>query len=99
MYIFAGNIGKTVFPNFMPMRVKSSNIKTAEYDKRTHLLILTFINRPTWVYIYKAVPPKIWTGFMRAKSKGQYFANNIKEEFNFTRSIGKTINGKTKRNI
>lgn len=99
MYIFAGNIGKTVFPNFMPMRVKSSNIKTAEYDKRTHLLVLTFINRPTWVYTYKAVPAKVWTNFIKADSQGQYFANYIKDEYNFTRSIGTSINGKTKRNI
>lgn len=82
----------------MLMRISSSNIKTADYDKRNHLLILTFVNRPTWVYTYKAVPPRTWTNFIKSKSKGQYFANYIKDTYNFTRSIGRNINSKEKRN-
>ena len=98
MYIFAGSIGKPMFPNFMTMRVDSSNIKTADYDKRTHILTMVFVNRPTWVYSYRAVPPRVWTGFLKAKSQGQYFANYIKNEYSFSRSINNGRYGKTKRN-
>lgn len=60
---------------------------------------MVFVNRPTWVYSYKAVPPRVWTGFLKATSQGQYFANYIKNEYSFVRNVGNSINGKTKRNI
>lgn len=81
------------------MKINSSNIKSAEYDKSNHILTLVFINRPIWVYSYRAVPPRVWTGFLKAQSQGKYFANYIKDQYVFVRSIGKSTNGKTKRNI
>ena len=55
------------------MRVVSSHIKTAEYNRQRRELTMTFINRPRWVYVFYNISPKIWVEFVRAQSKGQYF--------------------------
>lgn len=67
------------------IRVFSSNIKTAAYDMGTKTLILTFINRPRWVYSYFHVPPKVWTRFVNADSKGKYFADYIRDQYAYSR--------------
>ena len=68
------------------MKINSSNIKTADYDKGKKELSLTFINRPRLVYTYYKVSPKVWVDFIRSVSKGQYFANNIKDVYNYSRN-------------
>lgn len=67
------------------MRVYSSNIKTADYDRKTRELKMTFINRPRWKYIYYNVSPRIWTEFVKSESKGQYHAQIIKNNYQYTR--------------
>lgn len=69
------------------MKVASSNIREASYDKKTKVLTMIFINRPTWVYKYINVPPKIWTGFLKAESKGSYFISRIKDDYQFKRTV------------
>lgn len=69
------------------MKISSSNIREASYDKKTKVLTMIFINRPTWVYKYINVPPKIWTGLIKAESKGIYFAERIKNDYQFKRTV------------
>lgn len=71
------------------IRVFSSNIKTAVYDMSTKTLMLTFINRPNWKYLYFHVPPKVWTKFVNADSKGKYFADYIKDQYSYSCRITK----------
>lgn len=47
---------------------------------------MTFINRPRWVYVYHKVSPKIWVEFQNSESKGQYFAEVIKN-FKFDKIV------------
>lgn len=65
------------------MNVNSSNLKTVDYDKREKLLTATFINRPRWIYTYYQVPATIWTAFIKAKSKGKFFADFIKDVYTY----------------
>lgn len=69
------------------MQIVSSNIKTADYDRTKRELKMTFINRPRWVYIYYKVSPRIWTEFVRSQSKGQYFSEIIRGNFQYARVI------------
>lgn len=69
------------------MRVYSSNIRTASYDRQKRELEMTFINRPRWVYLYYNVSNKIWAEFIRSNSKGQYFSQIIKDKFQYSRTI------------
>ena len=68
------------------MQVVSSNIRTADYDRKKRELYLTFINRPNWLYTYYRVPPRIWVEFVRSNSKGQYFSQIIRETYKYTRT-------------
>jgi hypothetical protein len=67
--------------------VFSSNLKTAAYSTRDKTLVLTFVNRPRWEYIYYHVSPKIWNAFLRAESKGKYFAEYIRDQYQYSRRI------------
>lgn len=69
------------------MNIVSSNIKTADYDRNKRELVLTFINRPRWMYIYYNVPPNIWTEFVRSQSKGQYFSAIIRDAYRYSRIV------------
>lgn len=71
------------------IRVSSSNIKTIAYDIDTKTLFITFINRPTWRYSYFHVPPKVWTKFLNADSKGKYFSDYVKDQYTYTRRTTK----------
>ena len=70
---------------YKKIAVFSSNIKTAEYYSREKVLVLTFVNRPRWEYTYYHVSPKIWAAFVRAESKGRYFADYIRDQYQFSR--------------
>lgn len=69
------------------MKISSSNIREASYDKKTKSLKMIFINRPTWTYTYINVPPKIWTEFIKAGSKGIYFSERIKNDYQYKRTV------------
>lgn len=71
------------------MLVNSSNIKSAEYDRRTLKLTMVFINRPTWVYTYSGVSLRVWGEFLRSESKGTYFSHNIRDVFPYKKTIKK----------
>lgn len=83
--IFVVSIGKTVFTYFCikKMRIASSNINAADYDRTKQELKMTFINRPRWLYVYHKVSPRIWVEFVKSKSKGHYF-HEIISKFSYT---------------
>lgn len=68
------------------MRIFSSNIRTADYNRVSRELTIVFINRPMWTYIYYKVPPNIWVRFLQSASKGQFFADMIKDKYAFTKN-------------
>lgn len=69
------------------MQINSSNIREADYDRKSRLLRMTFINRPRWEYTYYNVPPTIWARFLQASSKGGYFSDFIRDVFRYSRII------------
>ena len=69
------------------LHIGSSNIWKAGYKKKKMELTLLFINRKTWRYIYKGVPIRTWTGFLKSQSKGIYFVQNIKDTYNFKKIV------------
>lgn len=69
------------------MIIVSSNIKTADYDRVKRELRMTFINRPRWVYIYYKVPPRIWVEFVKSNSKGQYFSDIIRDNYQYNKIV------------
>lgn len=69
------------------MIIVSSNIKTADYNRTKRELRLTFINRPRWVYIYYKVPPRIWVEFVKSNSKGQYFSDIIRDNYQYNKIV------------
>ena len=75
------------------MRITSSNIRTADYDKRSHILTMSFNKRPRWIYAYYHVPPKVWVNFRRAKSRGIYFHDYIKYQYSYKRTIESSKKG------
>lgn len=70
------------------MQIVSSNIRTADYDRVKRELTITFINRPNWRYTYSKIPPRIWVEFVRSSSKGQYFSDIIRDNYQYRRTIG-----------
>ena len=60
---------------------------SADYDRTKRELSMVFINRPRWVYVYYKVSPRIWTEFVRSQSKGQYFSDIIRDNYQYSRNI------------
>lgn len=69
------------------MKIVSSNIMSADYDRRKRELTMIFINRPRWVYVYSNVPIKIWNEFINSQSKGEYFSAIIRDVYRYKRII------------
>lgn len=73
-----------MYPNGKDMNVKSRNIRSIDYSRNTHELFIVFLNRPRLTYIYKNVYPQVWTKFVKAESKGEFFASRIKDNYSYT---------------
>lgn len=58
---------------------RSTAIKCAEYDRRTHSLVITFTSGG--VYEWCDVPEKAFHGLKRASSAGRYFHRNIRDTY------------------
>lgn len=56
--------------------VKSSDIESIGYDSATGVLEVKFLGGSA--YQYNGVEPDIYSGLMKASSKGSYLANHIK---------------------
>jgi hypothetical protein len=70
------------------LKVNSSNISRALYSKKQKELFIVFRSGAT--YKYSNVPPRVALEFEASKSQGNYFLNNIRDEYETTRldSIG-----------
>jgi hypothetical protein len=64
-------------------RVKSSNLHSIAYDKKTKTLQIKF--KGGGLYQYNQVPEKIFRAILRAKSKGKYFWRNVRDEYEYKR--------------
>lgn len=62
---------------------ESSSIARFCYDDRKHVLIVEF--KHGGVYNYYDVPQQVFEQMIRAPSKGSFFLENIREEYDYTR--------------
>ena len=62
-------------------RVESSMIRRIEYEEPARELDITFTSRRTYTYV--DVPKSVYQGFLRAPSKGQFFNDYIKDQYEF----------------
>lgn len=68
-------------PEMQP--VGSSNIEAIGYDDWEHRLTVKF--KSGLVYSYQAVEKDTYDELMNAESKGRYFAQNIRDYYNFSK--------------
>lgn len=61
--------------------IKSSNIKSAEYDTESKKLIVEFNNG--FKYEYDEVPHQTYTKFRMAESQGKFFTTDISKKFKY----------------
>jgi hypothetical protein len=61
--------------------VESDVIHAIGYDADTDVLEIIFNNGS--IYQYRAVPREVYEELMRAGSKGKYFQENVREEFDY----------------
>jgi hypothetical protein len=61
----------------------SSTLDTGTYNHKTRDLIIRF--KKGAAYLYSDVPEPIWDGLVKTSSPGTYHAQNIKENYQFTK--------------
>ncbi len=61
--------------------VESDVIHAIGYDPEINLLEIIFNDGR--IYQYRGVPPGVYEGLQRAESKGRYFQENIRGEFQY----------------
>lgn len=66
------------------MQLKSSRIKSAEYNDSTEVLTVEFVKGGK--YKYYAVPESVYKGLVGSSSPGNYFDTAIKSKFNFKKN-------------
>ena len=59
--------------------IKSSNIKSTEYDTETKDLVVEFNNGLK--YQYNGVPHQVYTKFRLAESQGKFFTTEISKKY------------------
>lgn len=59
----------------------SSAIAEASYDPGTKRMILYFTSNPDKGFTFARVPQDVWDGFVRAESKGKFYAANIRGRY------------------
>jgi len=59
--------------------IRSTAIRSAAYSAEKHVLEIEFITR--LVYQYQHVPRAIFRALMKAKSKGRYFNEKIRDHY------------------
>jgi hypothetical protein len=63
--------------------VSSSDIKSIGYDRESHILEIEF--HSGGIYQYFNVPVTIYENFMSASSHGEFFHQNIKDVYQFSK--------------
>jgi len=66
------------------MQLKSSRIKSVEYNDSTEALIIEFVKGGR--YKYFSVPDVIYQGLISSSSPGAYFDNFIKTKYNYKKA-------------
>jgi hypothetical protein len=61
----------------------SSSIACFCYDERNQVLVVEFKHRR--IYNYYDVPQEVFEQMISAPSKGQFFLENVREEYDYTR--------------
>ena len=61
--------------------IKSSNIKSAEYDTESKDLVVEFNNGAK--YQYNNVPHQVYTKFRLAESQGKFFTTDIAKQYSY----------------
>ena len=61
--------------------IKSSNIKSAEYDTETKDLVVEFNNGAK--YKYNNVPHQVYTKFSLSESQGKFFTTDIAKQYSY----------------
>lgn len=64
--------------------VKSSNIAEIGYDGANETLYVKFTSGSTYAYV--GVPEKRAMGLLNATSKGEYFADHIKNDYTYVKA-------------
>lgn len=71
------------------IKVESNNILKIEYSGKDERLKVWFKNSSEGTYYeYEDVPPKVFGELMLSQSKGIYFANNIKNIYEYKKVEG-----------
>lgn len=66
------------------MQLKSSRIKSAEYNDSTEVLTIEFVKGGR--YKYFSVPEHIYNGLIKSNSPGNYFDTAIKLKYKYKKS-------------
>ena len=61
--------------------IKSSNIKSTEYDTESKDLVVEFNNGAK--YKYDNVPHQVYTKFRLAESQGEFFTTDIAKQYSY----------------
>ena len=61
--------------------IKSSNIKSSEYDTESKELVVEFNNGAK--YKYNNVPHQVYTKFRLAESQGKFFTTDIAKQYSY----------------
>ena len=64
-------------------KVQSSNIAEVDYSAESQELFIKFTNGAT--YKYEEVPPRVYSDFLKAESKGKFFHSNIRNVYDYRR--------------
>ncbi len=63
--------------------MQSTTVRSVGYETKSKVLEIEF--QSGVVYQYLQVPPEVHKAFLRAKSKGQYFNGEIRDDYAFVR--------------
>lgn len=66
------------------VKVESSNIHSVGYDGEEEVLYVKFRSGATYAYL--GVPERKAMALLEAPSKGEYFADNIKDKYEFVKA-------------
>jgi hypothetical protein len=61
--------------------IKSSNIKSTEYDTESKKLVVEFNNGTK--YEYEDVPHQMYTKFRMSESQGKFFSTDISKKYKY----------------
>jgi len=61
--------------------IKSSNIKSTEFDTENKTLVVQFNNGVK--YQYEEVPHQVYTKFRMAESQGKFFTTDISKKYKY----------------